>query len=461
MTPSTQIARSATAADLRGYALALLLCIVGGAIAWVLDAPSSCFLLALVAASLYGGRGPGYLVIIGSAAIFEFFFLPPRLHWLHSEASLLRWTVFVGVMLLTQAILHAKRRSDLGRLAIVEEFRSLAETSPDGILSTNDAGQLLFANPALLRMFGKSEGQLLGSSIEELLPGFERHSGEYMARRNDGSTFYVEATCGMFGSKTTIFLRDISDRKEAEDSLRRTQAKLANAAQKAAVSELAAAIVHEISQPLSAMVANGQACLRWLASTPPNTVDGRASVERIVRDGKDAAEIVRGLRSVFRRSAPEKVELDLRVIVTEVVSLMRPRAQREGIFLETDISPGVPAIQGDKIQLQQVLINLVSNAMDALRDLHNQKPHILIRVREKGTDILTEVVDNGPKAPEFDTIFDAFMTTKATGMGMGLAICRSIVNAHYGQLWGEARAEGGTVFAFTLPVKVEAHASSH
>jgi PAS domain S-box-containing protein len=551
-------------------------------IAWTLDAPSSCFLLAVMAASLFGGRGPAYLTIVVSSLIFYLLFLPPAFHVLHSQASLLRLAVFIGAMLVTETLLNAKRRSDRARLAIGEEFRSLAETSPDGIFISDEDHIVIFANPALITMFGLSEKEILGRPAANLLPEFQtrRSFGEILAIRPDGSTFYVEATGGRFGSKTTVFLRDVSDRKAAEDrlrrseeslrltletipglvytctpdgaieyaneqvseylgkrlsqvregawdeaihpeersrvaeeshahfrsgaahtteyrlrrfdgvyrsyqtsvrplrdetgsiirwygvltdiedrrqmedSLRRTQTKLAKAAQNAAVSELAGAIVHEISQPLSAMVANGQACLRWLASTPPNTADGRASVERIVRDGKDAAEIIQGLRSVFRQSAPKKTRLDLHLIVAEVVSLLRERAEREGVHLNIELPLDLPAIEGDKIQLQQVLMNLVANAMDALQGAAPLR-RVDIRARRQQAMVLTEVLDNGPASPDFTAIFDPFVTTKAKGMGMGLAICRSIIKAHEGQLWGSARPEGGTVFSFTLPCASE------
>ncbi|MCU1294422.1 MAG: fixL, partial [Bryobacterales bacterium] len=220
--------KSGSGPDARAYALAVLLCAVAGLIAWHLNAPSSCFLLALVASSLYGGRGPAYLAIFVSACIFEFCFLPPPFHVVHSEASLLRLAVFVGAMLLTQAILEAKLRSDVARMAIGEEFRSLAETSPDGILFTDDACLVLFANPALAKMFGLPEREMLGRSAAVLLPDFEqrRSSGEYLAVRPDGSRFHGEATCGRFGDKTTIFLRDISDRKAAEEKLRRSEESL-------------------------------------------------------------------------------------------------------------------------------------------------------------------------------------------------------------------------------------------
>jgi PAS domain S-box-containing protein len=539
-------------------------------------------MLALIAASLFGGRGPALLTIFLSSCAFEFVFLPPAFHLLHSRPSLVRMGFFIAVMLVSETILNAKRRSDLERLAIGEEFRSLAETSPDAIFITTKRKTLLFANPAMLTMFRQSEQEILGSLVEELLPEFHTlgASGEFVAVDADGRRFYVEATCGHFGDKTTVFLRDISERKaaeeklrksekslrltletipglvytctpegaieyaneqvsaylgktlaevqqgawdealqpgerrgvidqrhiyfaagmthtteyrlrrfdgifrshqttvrpltddggriirwygvltdieerrQAEDSLRRTETKLAKAAQNAAISELAAAVVHEISQPLSAMVANGQACLRWLASTPPNTADGRAAVERIVRDGKDAAEIVRGLRSLFRESALEKTKLDLRIIVSEVASLLRGRVQREDIRLEIDLPPNLPAIEGDKIQLQQVLMNLLGNSIDALKDTAGSRC-VVVRARRQSAMVLTEVLDNGASPPDFDTIFDPFVTTKADGMGMGLSICRSIIKAHEGQLWGGARAEGGTVFSFTLPCLTE------
>jgi len=574
--------KAGRSSEVRAYTLAVFFWLVAGVLGWVLDAPSSCFMLALIATSLFGGRGPAFLTIFLSSCAFEFVFLPPAFHLLHSRPSLVRMGFFVAVMLVSEAILHAKRRSDRERLAIGEEFRSLAETSPDAIFIAGPDKKLLFANPAMLKMYRRPLWQVLGTSTEELMPGFHplEASGEFEAVDADGRRFYVEATCGRFGDKTTVFLRDISDRKaaekrlqkseqslrltletipglvytctpegaidygneqvsaylgktlpevrqgawdealhseerarvieqrlasfaagvahtmeyrlrrfdgnfrsfqtsvrpltddsgqiirwygvltdiedrrQAEDSLRRTETKLAKAAQNSAISELAAAVVHEISQPLSAMVANGQACLRWLAATPPNTADGRASVERIVRDGKDAAEIVRGLRSLFRNSALEKTKLDMRVVLSEVASVLRGRLQREDIRLEIDIPPDLPHIEGDKIQLQQVLMNLLVNAVDALKDAEYPR-RIKARSRQQSTMVLTEVLDNGTAPPDFTAIFDPFVTTKADGMGMGLAICRSIIKAHDGQLWGAARAEGGTVFSFTLPCMKE------
>jgi PAS domain S-box-containing protein len=368
--------------------------------------------------------------------------------------------VFVGMMVITEALVGAKRRSDLARLVIAEEFRSLAETSPDAILFTDSAGLVLFGNPALASMFRLTSKELLGRPAALLVPALEQpnSSGEFLAIRADGSRFYVEATTGRFGAKATIFVRDISDRKAAQEKLRKseeqlriTQAKLANAAQNAAISELAAAVVHEISQPLSAMVANGQASLRWLTAVPPNMPDGILSVERIVRDGKDAGEVVRGLRFLFRRSTPEKTSLDLGTVAEEVAALLRDRAQLEDIVVDLEHSSTLPAVEGDKIQLQQVLVNLIGNAMDALQASPRPR-RILIRLRQQESTLVTEILDNGSTTPDFTTIFDPFVTSEEKGMGMGLAICRSIVNAHDGRLWGAALPEGGNVFSFALPL---------
>ena len=157
----------------RADALAAFLCLIAGAIAWILDAPSSCFLLAVVAASLFGGRGPAYLAIVLSSLAFELVFLPPRFHLLHSEAAWLRLAVFVGALLVTEALLNAKRRSDAARLAIGEEFRSLAETSPDGIFIVDGTWHVQFANPALSKLFRIPGEEVLGRSAADLLPEFQ------------------------------------------------------------------------------------------------------------------------------------------------------------------------------------------------------------------------------------------------------------------------------------------------
>jgi len=184
--------------------------------------------LALIATSFFGGRGPAFLTIALSSVAFEFVFLPPAFHLLHSHASMVRFGFFISLMLVSETILHAKRRSDLERLRIGEEFRSLAETSPDSIFIVRRDNTVLFANLAMLTMFRRSKQEVLGVSAEQLLPEFNAHgcSREFVAIDASGREFYVEATCGQFGDKTTVFLRDISDRKAAEEKLKKSEKSL-------------------------------------------------------------------------------------------------------------------------------------------------------------------------------------------------------------------------------------------
>jgi PAS domain S-box-containing protein len=439
--------------EARGYVLATAACVLSIPIARALDAPSSCFILAVMVSALYGGRGPALLAILLASCAFLVFFPPPTILFPYTRAFYLRFGFLLGAMFLTMQMIELNRRSEHARLQIERDFRSLAETSPDCIVLIDDNATILFSNPALTRMFGFSSEEVSGLPIATLLRGLgggRLSQGEFTAVRKDGTTFDVEATCGAFGAKTTIFLRDISERKRTQRNLEDMQTKLAKAAQIAAVSELSASIVHEISQPISAMVANGQACLRWLDAAPPHLLDARAAAERIVRDGKDAGEIIKGLRSLFRRSTPERIPVDVIQIVTEVISLMRGRATHGGVALDTQLGEALPSILADKIQLQQVLVNLATNAIDSMRSTAGPK-RLIVRAGQEGRFIRFDVEDYGVGVPDFKTIFDSFYTTKEQGLGMGLSICRTIVEAHGGRIWGESKPTGGAIFSITLP----------
>lgn len=435
----------------RQYALAAALSLLAVPIARALDAPSSTSILVVMASSLYGGRGPAILSIALNSC--GFLYLRSVLPEPYPQTLLLRFAALLGAMVLTMELIERRKSSERARIQLHAQFRSITQTSPDGIASIDQAGMVLFANPALALMLGIAVEQIEGRALSLLLPrveGGEVPPGEYIAVRSDGSRFHVEATCGQFGQKTTVFLRDISDRRRTEESLRVTQARLARAAQMAALSELSASIVHEISQPLTAMVANGQAGLRWLAATPPSLSDVRSAIERVVRDGKDARAIIDGLRSLFQRSRPVKSELDLAAVVREVMPLISGRAEREHISLEVHVPQHLP-VWGDKLQLQQVLMNLMTNAIDAMADRSGPGHQLVVRASREGRFVRTEVADSGAGVTDVETIFDSFITTKEQGLGMGLSICRSIVEAHDGHIWAEPGVGGGSVFAFTVP----------
>ena len=242
--------------------------------------------------------------------------------------------------------------------------------------------------------------------------------------------------------------------KRAEEALRQAQADLAHVNRVTTMGELTASLAHEVNQPLSAIVANGHACLRWLSADPPNFAKAREAVERTIRDGQDAGEIVRRVRALFRRAPGEKDVLDLNEVIGEVLRLLRGDAGKRGIAVETNLDKKLPSVVADRIQLQQVVLNLVLNGIEAMDQVADHPKTIFIRSAwESPNAAVVEVRDNGAGFENPERAFEAFFTTKQNGMGMGLAICRSIIEAHHGRLWVAPNEGPGATVCFTIPLK--------
>lgn len=245
---------------------------------------------------------------------------------------------------------------------------------------------------------------------------------------------------------------DIDERKQMKEALTTARARLSRATQIATVAELSAAIAHEINQPLAAVVSNGHALRRWLASAPPNLERARLIAEKIILDGNSAAEVVRRIRALFKRDAPDKVWLDVTEVIAEALRLAGDRATKKSVGIEIDLEKNPPMIFADRIQIQQVVSNLVHNAIESMEEI-NDRPRLLsIRSRREVANIVVEVRDRGRGLESAEKIFEPFFTTKNKGLGMGLAISRSIVEAHGGRL-SATTSEDGTTFSFTLPIR--------
>jgi C4-dicarboxylate-specific signal transduction histidine kinase len=243
----------------------------------------------------------------------------------------------------------------------------------------------------------------------------------------------------------------LDTKRRAEVALQRNEAKLAQAQQFAAVGEMAASIAHEVNQPLSAIVANGHACIRWLATDPPSVDKANEAAERIVRDGKDAGDVIKHVRSLFKRGKVERVPLDVNEVVRESVRLLRGEIARRHVTVQTELADNLPLVEGDRVQLQQLVLNLMTNGFEAMDSVTDRAKEIVIRSEAGQKGVLVTVRDYGTGIQNADKIFEPFFTTKEQGMGMGLAICRSIIESHNGKL-SAASADGqGTIFSFTLP----------
>jgi PAS domain S-box-containing protein len=245
---------------------------------------------------------------------------------------------------------------------------------------------------------------------------------------------------------------DIDDRKRAEDHLRDTRMKLSRASKVATVAELSASIAHQLNQPLMALRGNAQAAKRWLAANPPNLTETNASIERILRAIRSADETMQHIRALFKQESFEKTEANIPDMIREAVRLVHEDPKKRAALIDCDFEGHLPTVSVDLIQIQQVLCNLILNAIEAMED---SRIHPLLKVRAAVTDqneMLIQVIDNGPGVDNTETIFDAFVTTKDQGMGIGLAVSRSIVEAHDGRLWAENNPGGGATFSMALPL---------
>jgi two-component system sensor kinase FixL len=248
-------------------------------------------------------------------------------------------------------------------------------------------------------------------------------------------------------------LTDVTERRTGEETLRRAETDLASALRLASMGELAGSIVHEISQPLAAIATSADACQRWIATGPDRKDRALASLDRVINESRRAAAVVAGLKSLVRDSDPAIAPLDVADAMREVTSLVMAELARERVLLETDFPSNLPAAFGDRVQVQQVVMNLVRNAIDAMHMVARRRV-LTIGATILGDEMVLFVADNGAGiAPEhMPKLFDALYTTKPGGMGLGLAISRKIAMAHGGRLWADAREGGGATFRLSLPV---------
>jgi C4-dicarboxylate-specific signal transduction histidine kinase len=249
--------------------------------------------------------------------------------------------------------------------------------------------------------------------------------------------------------------KSIAQREKVQQAHIATQAELAHLSRFLTMGELTASIAHEVNQPLTAIVTFGNACLGWLSADPANLPEARQAAERIVADGTRAAGVLSRIRSAFQKQPPSKNWFDMNGAIEEIVALIRHEAARHHLTVQTELASNLPPVNGDRVQLQQVVLNLMMNAIDATHDAPNGRREILVRSQRDGAAAIRVIVEDhgvGITAEQIEKMFDPFFTTKPQGLGMGLSISRSIIESHLGRLSAVPRSSGGTIMHFTLPV---------
>jgi C4-dicarboxylate-specific signal transduction histidine kinase len=251
------------------------------------------------------------------------------------------------------------------------------------------------------------------------------------------------------------YVPDLIEPKRAELAVRNAQTEPARAARLTTMGEFVASIVHELNQPLAAIKTNSHTCLNWLDQETPDLDQARRAVARIVRDTLHASEVIRGLRALAMRSGPQPVELGIDEIIQDVLALTHSELERKDVRLEADLAAGGSTVLGNKVLLEQVLLNLIMNGVEAMTESDQPRVLSITSRANASAGVLVRVADTGVglDAPIMDRLFEPFFTTKDTGMGMGLSICRSIIDAHGGRIWAEPNLPRGAVFQFTLEAK--------
>jgi PAS domain S-box-containing protein len=371
-----------------------------------------------------------------------------------------------------------RRDTEATLRASEERWRSMFEASAVGITIMDQQNHFAAVNEAFRKMVGYTEQELqsLGpvditheddrqatrEMIQDVQSGKRQdYQAEKRYRRKDGKVIWVRvSTARALDPNNPIpgiptLVEDITERKRAEMAWQDAREALSRATRLTVMGELSASIAHEINQPLSAIITNGHACERFLGFSPPDLDEVKDAVGEIVRDGRRASEVLKRIRAMSKNTAPERGQVDVNRAITEVLALTRDELHRHRISVMTELHSNLPVIMADRVQLQQVVLNLVMNGIDAMRAVTDRPRNLTVRsqLSDQG-NIVVNVADSGIglDPANRDRIFDSFFTTKPEGMGMGLAISNTIIQAHHGLLWAESGSPFGAVFGFTLPL---------
>jgi PAS domain S-box-containing protein len=501
------------------YGLTVLLIAVAIAIAQLLQGfvdATPLFFAAVMASTWFGGRGPGLLAVLLAAAAFDYFFVPP-LHTVTLGLNMIpRVAVFVMSALLISWLSDKRKRAEgslrqardgmeakvqertadlkqtneklqaeiAERERVEEALRervSLLDLSHDTIFVRDLSDVISYWNRGAEELYGwtseEATGQVTHSLLQTIFPrplekikeelfGAGRWEGELVHTKRDGSRVVVASRWSLQrdgeGRPVAILEtnNDITERKRAEEALQKAQAELAHITRVTTMGELTSSIAHEINQPLAAIVTNANACLRWLATEPPSLDEARESVGRIVRDGHRAGEVVGRVRALFKKTASDKARLDIDDLIKDSVALVKGEVRRNRVLLRTELAPDLPPVSGDRVQLRQVVLNLIINGIEAMSTVTGRPRDLLVRTRRDesgGIHVLVRDSGVGVDPRNTDRLFDAFYTTKAEGIGMGLSVSRSIIEAHGGRLWAASDDGHGATFQFTLPADGRGH----
>lgn len=347
------------------------------------------FAIAVIASTWFGGSGPGWVAVALSAPLALYFFIPPFRTWTLNLRDVPFFTTFVLCQVIASWLISWRRATE----------DSLRRARDDLEMRVGErTAELKMANGALLNQ--------------------------------------------------------IAEQRRTEETLQITRTELARVVRITTIGELTASIAHEVNQPLAAVVANADACVAWLSRQDPNLVEARAAAERIAQGATRASEVILRIRSLINKATPEKARVQINEIIEETAAVAEAQALRSNVSLLIKVAPDLPVVMGDRIQLQQVILNLLMNGIEAMAGVTDQAPQVVIRCQMQGANhILVSVQDSGigMSAEATARLFEPFFTTRSKGIGMGLPISRSIIEAHGGRLWLESSDSQGSLFQFTLP----------
>ncbi|PDT32711.1 histidine kinase [Sinorhizobium sp. FG01] len=382
------------------------------------------------------------------------------------------------ILIVCEDVTERKRAEEAARRS-EEELREVIETVPAMVWTALPDGRIDFINRRWQEFTGLSldgvppadwepEARFHPDDLEHymsrwrasLVTGRPFEAEVRIRRASDGEyRWWFESAVPLRDEHGNIvkwygFLVDIEDRKRAEEALQQAQAELAHVTRVTTMGALTSSIAHEVNQPLAAVVTNANAALRWLASQPPNLEEARQTLGRIVRDGHRAGEVIGRVRGLLKKTATVTAQVDLNGLIEDSIALVHGEVRGHRVTLRTELAEDLPPVAGDRVQLQQVILNLVMNGIESMKKVADRPRELLITSKSEASGMaLVAVQDTGVGLEPKDTerVFEAFFTTKAEGLGMGLAICRSIIEAHGGRLWAEAKEPWGAVFQFCLP----------